>query len=361
MSALYHLQVLYSQSISPEDRKHVKALIEKARIDLAKQYGTAIDYTVTSHSEPDAIMIKSTKEQVAGRNSSTIFQALSLKYPIAKIADEAAARFRVTIQQTRNDFTSSLSNQLVEERKYLIEDPNIRAAREKAAADAAWAKFQSVMANFDRTASHIERTARTNYEQRTRFEDTASGKELVWYEGRQNQGALNLSNPEVKYTEPPKGMIELTEKTQTSIYNNVVYASYSASLKDRNKVIDSLPSFSKSESWNFKCKTQIDHNGHKNSNCFGGANGSSGPLNEAVMKDIFAKWIQGHYENRVMAENIHRLQTASNSKNKPEVAEMILLGRSLGIASSKEQEAVLKDVFGEEKAFDRVLAVTTIQ
>jgi hypothetical protein len=366
MTALYHLQQLYSQNISPADRKTVQAQIGKARTTLAKQYGTAIDYKLLSHSEPDGLMHKSTKEQVEGRNRATLIDSISERFPIARIADEASARFKVSIQQTKNEFTNRLSNTKIEERTMLIEDPAIEAARQKAAGEAAWAKFQGVIANFDKTASAIETTARTNYEQRVRIEDAGSGKQMVWYEGKKNQAALNLSNPALKSEPIPASMIEVTATTKRYLYNNIINVAYSAAMTDRGNAIDKMPPFSQTQSWNFSCKTEIttDSKGGKasNSDCFGGTSGRGGPeINQIVMKEVFAKWVHSHYENRVIAENIHRLDGAAKSRNKAEIVETILLGRSLGIASSKEQEAILKDILGDERAFQKVLSVTTIQ
>lgn len=367
LSALYHLQVLSSQNIPAAERKTLQSQVVKARTTLAQRYGTAIDYQLTgTHKEPEGLMHKSTKEQVESRNRSALLRTVTERFPIAQIADEVSARFKVSIRQTKSEFTSALSSKKIEERKMLIEDPSARAARQKAAGEAAWAKFQSAMSNIDATASAMERTARTNYEQRVRVEDAGSGKQLVWYDNKKNQEALNLSNPSLSYEPAPAGMLEVTATTKRYLYNNMVNVSYTAVMTDKGKAIDKLPAFSKTQSWNFSCKTEKTPNDigvmMEDSNCFGGTGGRSDEdINLTVMREVFAKWIHSHYESRVMAENIHRLAGASKSKDKTEMAEMILLGRSLGIASSKEQEMILKEVFGDVSAFDKVLALAAVQ
>ncbi len=366
LSALYFLQRLYSTNLSPKERSDLKLRIAASRLKLAGQFGTSIEYNLTAPlASSDIVEERKNREKLEGTYSVWIQNPVTSRYPITRIADSSGARFKVLVEQTRNDFSSVRSTQKVEERTYNIEDQSIKAAREKAAADAAWAKFQSTISNIDATASAIERTARTNYEQRVRIENNSSGQQLVWYDGKKNQGGLKLDSAPLQYEAPPPGMIQVTATTESILFNNVVNVSFRAFMKENGKVIDQIAPFNRTQSWNFNCQTKKTPNAfgviETDSNCFGGTGGRKGAdVVHSTMEEVFASWIFHHYETRVLAASLNRLNAAAKGKNKAEMAEMILLGRSLGIPSSKEQEAILKEVFDDDKAFDKVLAVTLI-
>ncbi|MDX6770154.1 MAG: hypothetical protein SF051_11530 [Elusimicrobiota bacterium] len=374
LTSFYHLARLSRQDLDSETGKKVDGRMRALRRAVAAAYGTSVEVELSGigpdtarHAGYDGVeAYRASRSQQVG---AFVRKPLEARYPILKLMDPAAARYRAKVFQTQDDFSNAAATTKVEEVRYEIEDPYVKAQKAKAAAAAAWARFDATMKGIDAAAANISKTWENTYNYRTRVEDTGSGKQLVWYEGAKNAGGLNLNAAADAAARaaggaqaPSAGMMAASRNTQTRLYANRYAMTFSGQVERAGQgVIERLAQISREARWNFSCTvTTIDEGGVKrsDSNCFGGTGGGGGSTHvQAVVEASVVPWLFAHYEGRVIEENLPRLAKAAKSGDTAEMAEMVLLGRSLGVPANAEQDAVLAKALGDAKALEALVSV----